>query len=103
MQKTINKIIEFSGIGMHTGRDISARVLPSGEDTGITFVRSDVPGAVAIKAEPSNVVATSYATSLGKDGVSVSTVEHLMAAFYGLGVDNAVVELDRPEVPIMDG
>ena len=103
MQMTVNKIIEFFGIGMHTGRDISVRVLPSGEDTGITFVRSDVPGAVAIKAEPSNVVATSYATSLGKDGVSVSTVEHLMAAFYGLGVDNAVVELDGPEVPIMDG
>lgn len=103
MQKTINRTIEFSGIGMHTGRKINVRILPSGEETGITFVRSDISGAPAIKAEPSNVVATSYATSLGRDGFAVSTVEHLMAAFTGLGVDNAVVELDGPEVPIMDG
>jgi len=103
MQKTINRAIEFTGIGIHTGGEIHVRVLPSDEDTGITFVRTDLPEAAGIKAEPSNVVATSYATSLGRGGAIVSTVEHLMAAFYGLGVDNVVVELDGPEVPIMDG
>ncbi|MFQ5736750.1 MAG: UDP-3-O-acyl-N-acetylglucosamine deacetylase [Thermodesulfobacteriota bacterium] len=103
MQKTIGRVIEFSGIGLHTGHDINVRIIPSREDTGVTFVRKDIQGAPAIKAEPSNVVATSYATSLGSNGVTVSTVEHLMAAFYGLGIDNAVVELDGPEVPIMDG
>lgn len=103
MQKTVSHAIEFSGIGLHTGQNINVRILPSGEDTGITFIRKDIPSAPAIKAWPSNVVATSYATSLGLNGVTVSTVEHILAAFYGLGVDNAVVELDGPEVPIMDG
>lgn len=103
MQQTIRNIVEFSGIGLHTGCAVKMRILPSGEDTGITFIRKDIPGAPAIKAEASNVVATSYATSLGSKGAMVSTVEHILSAFYGLGVDNAVVELDGPEVPIMDG
>ncbi len=103
MQKTVSSVIEFTGIGLHTGHEINARIIPSREDTGITFIRKDIPCAPAIKAMPSNVVATSYATSLGVNGVTVSTVEHLLAAFYGLGVDNATVELDGPEVPIMDG
>lgn len=103
MQQTIKNRIEFSGIGLHTGADVKVRIIPSGEDNGITFVRKDIPGSPVIKAEAANVVATSYATSLGSKGVTISTIEHLMAAFYGLGVDNAVVELDGPEVPIMDG
>ncbi|MDO8426956.1 MAG: UDP-3-O-acyl-N-acetylglucosamine deacetylase, partial [Deltaproteobacteria bacterium] len=103
MQKTIREAVRFSGIGLHTGFDINVRILPSAEDTGITFVRKDVPCAPAIRAEASNVVNTSYATTLGLNGVTISTVEHLMAAFYGLGIDNAIVELDGPEVPIMDG
>lgn len=103
IQQTLKNIIMFSGTGLHTGHVVNVRILPSAEDTGIRFVRTDIPGAPAIKAESGNVIATSYATSLGSKGASVSTVEHLMAAFYGLGVDNAVVELDGPEVPIMDG
>ncbi len=103
MQKTIGNVIEFSGIGLHTGRNIDVRVIPSKEDTGVTFIRKDVPRSPAIKAEPSNVVSTSYATTLGLNGVTVSTVEHLLAAFYGFGIDNAIVELNGPEVPIMDG
>ncbi|MBI5491983.1 MAG: UDP-3-O-acyl-N-acetylglucosamine deacetylase [Deltaproteobacteria bacterium] len=103
MQKTIRKAVGFSGIGLHTGFVINVKILPSAEDTGITFIRKDVPCAPSIRAEASNVVNTSYATTLGQNGVTVSTVEHLMAAFHGLGVDNAVVELDGPEVPIMDG
>jgi len=103
MQQTIRDVIEFSGIGLHTGCAVNMRILPSGEGTGITFVRKDIAGCPEIKAESSNVVATSYATSLGSKGVTVSTVEHILSAFYGLGVDNAIVELDGPEVPIMDG
>ncbi|MBI5588469.1 MAG: UDP-3-O-acyl-N-acetylglucosamine deacetylase [Deltaproteobacteria bacterium] len=103
MQQTLRNVIEFSGIGLHTGCAVNMRILPSAEDTGIAFIRKDIPGSPAIKAESSNVVATSYATSLGAKGVTVSTVEHILSAFYGLGVDNAVVELDGPEVPIMDG
>lgn len=103
MQQTIKDVIRFSGIGLHTGNNINVRILPSGSDTGITFVRKDIPGSTPLRAEASNVVATSYATSLGNRGVTIFTIEHLMAAFYGLGVDNAIVELDGPEVPIMDG
>ncbi|MEK7773307.1 MAG: UDP-3-O-acyl-N-acetylglucosamine deacetylase [Deltaproteobacteria bacterium] len=103
MQHTIKDIIEFSGIGLHTGRDINVRLIPSGTDTGITFSRKDIPGSPVIRACASNVVATSYATTIGTKGVTVSTIEHLMAAFYGLGVDNVMVELDGPEVPVMDG
>lgn len=103
MQQTIKDKITFSGIGLHTGCRVNVSILPAPEDAGITFIRKDLPGSPAIKASPSNVVATSYATTLGVNGVTVSTVEHLLAAFYGLGVDNAVVELDGPEAPIMDG
>lgn len=103
MQHTLKDIISFSGIGLHSGRAVKVRILPSAEDTGISFVRTDLPGSPAIKAVSANVISTSYATTIGLKGSSVSTIEHLMAAFYGMGVDNAVVELDGPEVPIMDG
>lgn len=104
MQQTIKKAISFSGVGLHTGRHVNVRVLPADEDTGIVFVRKDIPGSIPIKAEALNVIATSYSTTLGIDkSITVSTVEHLLAAFYGLGVDNAAVELDGPEVPILDG
>ncbi len=103
MQHTLKDIISFSGIGLHSGRAVKVRILPSAEDTGISFVRTDLPGSPAIKAVSVNVISTSYATTIGLKGSSVSTIEHLMAAFYGMGVDNAVVELDGPEVPIMDG
>jgi len=103
MQHTLKNIVRFSGIGLHTGRAVNVRILPCGEDSGIRFVRTDLPGSPAIKAVSANVISTSYATTIGLKGSSVSTIEHLMAAFYGMGVDNALVELDGPEVPIMDG
>ena len=103
MQTTIREKFSFSGIALHTGKDVNVVVHPSAEDTGISFLRKDRPGSGLIKALASNVVDTSYATTIGVDGVTVSTVEHLMAAFYGMGVDNALVEIDGPEVPIMDG
>jgi len=78
-------------------------IRPAGADEGIVFVRADVPGKGRIKAELANVSDTLLATTLGTNGTSVSTVEHLLSAFSGMGVDNAIVELDGPEVPIMDG
>jgi UDP-3-O-[3-hydroxymyristoyl] N-acetylglucosamine deacetylase len=103
LQKTIKKRIDFSGIGLHIGSDSRITILPSEADSGICFVRKDLPGTPRIMAEVSNVVSTSYATTLGTDGATVSTVEHLLAAFYGLGVDNALVEVEGPEIPVLDG
>jgi UDP-3-O-[3-hydroxymyristoyl] N-acetylglucosamine deacetylase len=78
-------------------------IRPAGVDEGIVFVRGDLPGNNRIKADVHNVRDTTLATTLGLNGVTVSTVEHLRSAFSGMGVDNAVVEVDAPEVPIMDG
>ena len=78
-------------------------IRPAGVNEGIVFVRGDLPGNNRIKADVHNVRDTTLATTLGLNGVTVSTVEHLMSAFSGMGVDNAVVEVDAPEVPIMDG
>jgi len=103
MQHTLREVVEFSGIGLHTGCPVNVRIMPSGANTGIRFFRKDLPGNPCIKAVSENVISTSYATTIGVRGASVSTIEHLMAAFYGMGVDNAIVELDGPEVPIMDG
>ncbi len=103
LQKTVNSRIEFSGIGLHTGSDAKVSILPSDAGSGICFLRKDLPGSPQINAVVSNVVATNHATTLGKDGATVSTVEHLLAAFYGMGVDNAVVEVQGPEIPALDG
>ena len=78
-------------------------IRPAGVDEGIVFVRRDLAGNNRIKADVHNVRDTTLATTLGLNGVTVSTVEHLMSAFSGMGVDNAVVEVDAPEIPIMDG
>jgi len=88
---------------LHSGRKVGMVIRPAGVDEGIVFVRGDLPGNNRIKADVHNVRDTTLATTLGLNGVTVSTVEHLMSAFSGMGVDNAVVEVDAPEVPIMDG
>ena len=85
MQRTIREKFEFSGITLHTGQEVNVVVHPSDEDTGINFLRSDKPGSPLIEAHASNVVDTSYATTLGKEGITVSTVEHLMAALLRYG------------------
>ena len=103
LQRTIRHEIGCRGIGLHTGRRIIMLVRPAGVDEGIVFVRGDQPGRDRIKAELGNVQNTMLATTIGTNGTFVSTVEHLLSAFSGMGVDNAVVELDGPEVPIMDG
>ena len=102
-QSTVLNTVSCSGIGLHTGIPCNLKIRPAASDGGIVFIRQDLPEKVKIKAHIDNVVDATLATTLGREGVKVSTVEHLMAAFAGLGIDNAQVELDGPEVPIMDG
>ena len=94
--------MECKGIGLHSGAAVTLRVLPAAAGTGIVFRRSDLDG-FEIEAIGRNVARVSYATSLQKKGVLISTTEHLLSAFIGIGLDNAVVELDNLELPILDG
>ena len=102
-QTTVLNTVDCSGIGLHTGIPCHLTIRPGGPDTGIVFVRKDLPQKVRIQAHINNVVDATLATTLGNDMARVSTVEHLMAAFAGLGIDNAEIEMDAAEVPIMDG
>ena len=102
-QRTIKNIIRASGVGLHTGKQILMTVRPAAPDTGIVFRRTDLPEPVDIPARAENVGETTLGTSLIYGDARVSTVEHLLSAFAGLGIDNALVEVSAPEVPIMDG
>lgn len=102
-QRTLKNAIRTSGVGLHTGDQIHLTLLPAPVDTGIVFRRVDLNPPVEIKAAAENVGETTLSTCLIKDDVRVSTVEHLMSAMAGLGIDNAIVELNAPEIPIMDG
>jgi len=102
-QRTLKGEIGCTGIGLHTGKKVRINIRPAPCDTGIRFVRTDLEGHPMIEARFDNVLDTTLATSIGLNGCRIGTIEHLMASFYGLGIDNAVVELDGPEVPIMDG
>ena len=103
-QKTINETIELQGIGLHNGVKVNLVVKPADPNTGIIFKRVDLDDDNIIKAKYDNVIEPVLCTKLkNSDGISVSTIEHLMAAFYGEGIDNALVEVDAPEIPIMDG
>ncbi|MFQ5839495.1 MAG: UDP-3-O-acyl-N-acetylglucosamine deacetylase [Candidatus Methylomirabilales bacterium] len=102
-QKTIARPVHCSGIGLHTGSPTQVTLRPAPPNTGICFHRVDLEGAPAILARPEHILDVHYATTLGWDGVEVRTVEHLMAALAGLGIDNATVEVSGPEVPAMDG
>jgi UDP-3-O-[3-hydroxymyristoyl] N-acetylglucosamine deacetylase len=101
-EQTIREAVECSGVGLHSGVPVRMRILPGSPGTGIVFRRSDLDGFV-VEATGRNVAKVSYATSLMKKGVLISTTEHLLSAFTGVGVDNAVVELDNLELPILDG
>jgi UDP-3-O-[3-hydroxymyristoyl] N-acetylglucosamine deacetylase len=94
--------VTCSGVGLHSGAPVSLRILPAPAGTGIVFHRSDLEG-FPIEASGRNVARVSYATSLMKKGVLISTTEHLLSAFTGIGIDNAIVELDNLELPILDG
>ena len=102
-QSTLNNTVRFLGKGIHTGRDVSLTVLPEKENHGIVFQRMDLASRPKISAHIDNVVATNRATTIAQNGVQVGTIEHLMSAFSGCGVDNALVQIDGEEVPIMDG
>ncbi len=102
-QQTLGNKAKFSGIGLHTGKKITLTLRPAEAGTGIVFHRVDLAPAVSIEAHASNVVNTRLSTTIGRGEASVSTIEHLMAALYGCGIDNAHVDIDGPEVPIMDG
>lgn len=102
-QRTIKKPVHAIGIGVHTGDKVRMTLRPAGENTGISFVRTDAKASAPIRAIAENVSDTTLSTSLGTGNVQVSTVEHLMSALWGLGIDNLVVELSSEEVPIMDG
>ena len=102
-QRTLKNVIRATGVGLHTGRKVFLTLRPAPADTGITFRREDLSPQVEIVARSENVGDTSLSTSLVKDNVRISTVEHLLSAFAGLGIDNAYVDLSAAEVPIMDG
>ena len=103
-QKTLSEKISLKGIGLHSGKSASISLLPAREDEGIVFKRTDLKSNNIIKANFSNVSSARLCTTLKNDhGIKVSTVEHLLAAFYIIGIDNAIVEIDNEEVPIMDG
>lgn len=102
-QRTLKSRVEATGVGVHTGRKVTLVLRPAPVDTGIVFCRSDLPGNPAIPARAHRVVDTRMATVLESNGARVSTVEHLMSAFFGMGIDNAYVDVSAEEVPIMDG
>ena len=103
-QKTISKKISFQGIGVHTGEKVKINILPSEANTGIVFKRIDLKKNNLIFPRYNNVTDTTLCTTISNDyGVKVSTIEHLMGAFYGIGIDNALVEINSQEVPILDG
>jgi len=102
-QKTLRNVIRAKGVGLHTGEQVNLTMRPAPPDTGIIFRRVDLTPVVEIAARLENVADTRLSTALGHGTVRISTVEHLLSAFSGLGIDNAVVELSAAEVPIMDG
>ncbi len=103
-QKTISKKINFSGVGLHSGKTANVCIKPSDPDTGIVFKRVDLNNDNLIYPNFSNVTNTSLNTTVSNEsGATVSTIEHLMGALFGLGIDNAIVEIDTEEVPILDG
>lgn len=102
-QRTVARTIRHNGIGLHSGRNVHLEIHPAAANSGIRFIRTDLKPAVEIPAHPSSVFDTALATRLGTPAAYVSTVEHLMAALFGLGIDNARICVDSSEMPIVDG
>lgn len=102
-QRTLERAVSIDGVGLHTGERVAATLRPAAANSGIAFQRMDLPGKPVIPARPDFVADTQFATTIGRDGASVKTIEHLMSAFSGLGVDNALVEVTGPELPALDG
>ena len=102
-QRTLKRPTSCEGVGLHTGAKVSLRIMPAPVDSGVVFVRVDLPGKPSVPARVEFVVSAALATTLGRDDCRVGTVEHLLSALSGVGIDNARIEVDGPEVPIMDG
>lgn len=102
-QHTIAKEVAYSGIGLHSGKDVLMTLKPAAVNTGITFIRTDLPGKPTIRALAENVSSTVKATTLSENGAEVFTVEHLMGALSMMGVDNICIEMSSPEPPVTDG
>jgi len=102
-QRTLQTVATCEGIGLHTGQSVRLCLRPAPANSGVVFKRVDLPAAPTIEAKPANIVDVHHATTIGKGGVKVRTIEHLMAAFAGMGLDNVLVELHGEEVPVMDG
>lgn len=103
MQKTLQQEVTLSGIGLHTGKEVKLTIKPAKENTGFVFVRTDLEGHPQVEADVNYVVATERGTTLEKLGVKITTCEHLLAALVGCDIDNAVMEMDASEPPILDG
>jgi UDP-3-O-[3-hydroxymyristoyl] N-acetylglucosamine deacetylase len=101
LQRTIKREVYFRGIGLHTGKYAAVKLKPAPRDTGIVFFRSDKDAI--IRANLNSVSDTAFATTLGYDGIKIKTVEHLLAATAGLGIDNLFIDIDGPEIPVLDG
>jgi UDP-3-O-[3-hydroxymyristoyl] N-acetylglucosamine deacetylase len=103
-QRTLKEIVKTTGVGLHSGRKVTLTLRPAAANTGVIYRRTDLEPAVDFPADPSSVRDTMLCTALVNDeGVRISTVEHLNAALAGMGIDNVIVEVDAPEIPIMDG
>ena len=103
-QKTLNKPVEIKGIGLHSGKEVTLRILPAEPNTGIQFKRTDLKSDDLVIPSVFNVSSANFCTTISNEaGVKISTIEHLMAALFTLGVDNSVIEIDNLEVPILDG
>ncbi len=103
LQQTVSKEIEISGQALQSGAMVKMRIYPQPTNTGIVFSRSDLPGKPRVEARPENVISTKKSVTLGKGGWKIATIEHLMAVFHGLGIDNALVEVNGEELPSGDG
>lgn len=102
-QHTIGKALSYSGIGLHSGKEVLMTLKPADVDTGIVFVRTDLPGCPQIRALAENVSSTVKATTLSENGAEVFTVEHLMGALAMMEIDNIIIEMSSPEPPVTDG
>ncbi len=102
-QRTLKEAVSIAGVGLHTGEKVTLVIKPAPENHGYKFQRVDLPGKPVIEADVDNVIDTSRGTTIGKNGARVSTIEHVLAALLGMQVDNALIEVDGPEVPILDG
>jgi len=102
-QQTIRKPVTCSGVGLHSGCRVSVTLMPAPLDTGIVFIRKDISGSPKIQVSIENIRPALLSTTVGIDGVQVQTIEHMLAAASGLGIDNLLVEIDAPELPALDG